>query len=252
MTIQDFLNTIKFPEKGKIDKKIFKKAIYENAGLARKQIEIIKNEISEIRWHYVLKPETINIPIFNNDDFEYEEIQMIGVNIKDDKKKDSVAGIIQKCIPYPIILVLEHEDKIALSVASKRINKADASKNVIDEEYITNWILNRKKDKISNFLKSLQLENLSYSNLFEFYKDLLDRVKLFCACEHQGEYIYENKRKTDKVYSLYQQIKKLGEEKNTLQKQIKKEGDFAKKVKLNVEIKKLSFNIEKRIKDSNP
>ncbi|MCG2711081.1 MAG: DUF4391 domain-containing protein, partial [Candidatus Omnitrophica bacterium] len=189
MTIQEALEIIKFPKEGKVDKKIFKKAIYEKAGLSRNQIEIVKNEINDIRWHYVLKPETINIPIFKNEAYEYEEIQIIGVIIRDGNKKDTVAGIIQKCIPYPVVLILEQDGQIAFSLAAKRINKADISKSVVDEEYITNWIPSIKTSKIKAFMDSLRLKNLSYSNLFEFYRDFLYRAKFFCACEYKDNYL---------------------------------------------------------------
>ncbi|MFH1847359.1 MAG: DUF4391 domain-containing protein [Candidatus Omnitrophota bacterium] len=239
MTIEDFLNIIKFPEKGRVDKKIFKKSIYGKAPLTRKQVEIVKNEINDIRWHCVLKPETTNIPVFKNNDFDYEEIQVIGVSLKTDEKKDIAAGIIQKCIPYPVVLILGYEGQIALSVAAKRINKTDISKSVIDEEFITNWISTGRANKAKAFINSLQLENLSFTNLFKFYSDFADRVKLFCACEHKENYIYENKSKTDKAYKLFQKIKELEEEKTALRRQIKKETDFAKKVDLNVAIKKM-------------
>jgi len=254
MTIEDFLNIIKFPEKGRVDKKIFKKSIYGKAPLTRKQVEIVKNEINDIRWHYVLKPETTNILVFKNDDFDYEEIQVIGASLKTDEKKDIVAGIIQKCIPYPVVLILEYEGQIALSVAMKRINKADISKSVIDEEFITDWISNGRSNKAKAFINSLQLENLSFTNLFEFYGDFADRVKLFCACEHKDNYIYENKSKTAKAYKLFRKIKELEEEETALRRQIKKETDFAKKVDLNVRIKKinsLTANNVKKLGKSN-
>jgi len=243
MRIKDLLNIIQFPEKGRVDKKIFKKAMYDNVVLSRKQKELIKNETSDIYWHYVLKPDTINISIFKNDDFDYEEIQIIGVSLKTDKRKDAVAEIIQKCIPYPVILIMEHEDRISVSVASKRINKTDTSKSVIDEEFITDWVSNGRANKAKAFINSLQLENLSFPNLFKFYSDFADRVKLFCACEHKDNYIYENKSKTAKAYKLFRKIKELEEEKTALRRQIKKETDFAKKVVLNVRIKKIENKI---------
>ncbi len=245
MRIHDFLDAVGFPDSGRIDKKIFKKAVYENAGLFKKQIEVIKNEINDIRWLYVLKPGTINIPVLKNEDFDYEEIQIIGITLKDDKKKDVVASIIQKCIPYPVILLIEHEQKLAVSVASKRINKADVSKSVIDEEYITNWISACAGDA---FIQSLKPEKLSFKSLYEFYEDVIDRVKLFLLCDYKDDFNYEKKKVTARLFAVYQKIKELEESKRQLQRQIKKETDFAKKVKMNVDIKKTNSLIANNIK----
>jgi hypothetical protein len=242
MTINEALEIIGFPDSGRIDKKIFKKAIYENAGLVKKQIEVIKNEISDIRWLYVLKPGTINIPVLKNEDFDYEEIQIIGVSLKDDKKKDTVAGIIQKCIPYPVILLIEHDDNLAVSVASKRINKGDSAKSVIDEEYLAGWI---SSEAGHLFIESLKPEKLSFKNLYEFYEDVIDRAKLFLVCEYKEAFAYENKKATARLFSAYQKVKELEESKRQLQRQIKKETDFAKKVKMNVDIKKFEIKIKK-------
>lgn len=242
MRIKDFLKMVQYPEKGFIDKKIFKKALYANAGLSRKQAEVIKSEVQDIRWCYTLKPETVNIPAFKNDEYEYTEIQVISVTLKSDNKKDAVATIIQRSVPYPVLLFLEYEDNVSVSVASKRISKIDVSKSVIDEEYITNNIFS---DEGNAFVESLQVEGLSFKNLYELYEDVIDRVKLFLVCEYRQEFIYENKKVTGKLFTAYQKIKELEESKRQLQRQIKKETDFAKKVKLNVEIKKIEENIIK-------
>lgn len=241
MQIQEFLDIVAFPDSGHIDKKIFKKAVYENAGLTKKQIEVVKNEISDIRWYYVLSPSTMNIPVLKNEDFDYEEIQVIGVNLKEDKKKDVVEGIVQKCIPYPVILLIEHENKLAVSVASKRINKGDAARSVVGEEYLTGWI---SSDAGNRFIESLKPENLSFKNLYEFYEDVIDRVKLFLVCEYKDDFTYENKKVTARLFLAYQKIKEFEESKRQLQRLIKKETDFAKKVELNVEIKKIDERLK--------
>jgi len=156
MRADDLLNAIQFPEKGRVDKKIFKKAIYENSDLSKKQGELIKRDVEDIRWYYVLKPETTNIPAFKNDDVEYEEIQVIGAILRGKSKFSEIAGIIQKAVAYPVILFLEHDAKVSVSVALKRINKADVSRNVIDEEYTTKWMSGLDEEKKTHaFIQAL-------------------------------------------------------------------------------------------------
>ena len=245
MTIQDLLDMIQFPEKGRVDKKIFKKAIYENSDLSTKQVELIKKDVEDIRWHYVLKPETINIPIFKDDDVEYEEIQVMGVLIRDENKVSEIAGVIQKVVAYPVILLLEHNDKVSISVALKSTNKADVSKSVMDEVHITGFIDDPQKNKNANtFIQALGINNLSFVNLYEFYGDFMDRVKLFCVSEYLNIFEYSNKQKTNKLFLEYLKIKELEVQKIRLMRQIKSEKEFSKRVTLNVSSKKISEKLE--------
>ena len=245
MTIQDLLDMIQFPEKGRVDKKIFKKAIYENSDLSTKQVELIKKDVEDIRWHYVLKPETINIPIFKDDDVEYEEIQVMGVLIREENKVSEIAGVIQKVVAYPVILLLEHNDKVSISVALKSTNKADVSKSVMDEVHITGFIDDPQKNKNANtFIQALGINNLSFVNLYEFYGDFMDRVKLFCVSEYLNIFEYSNKQKTNKLFLEYLKIKELEVQKIRLMRQIKSEKEFSKRVTLNVSSKKISEKLE--------
>lgn len=247
MTAYDVIKLLSFPEKALADKKVFKRAFYENAGLSKQQEELIRNDINEVRWYYALKQENINIPGFKNDDVDYQEIQVIGVVLKDDKYAYNIAEIIQKAIQYPIILVVECKEKVFLNVAYKRINKADISKSVVDKIYNSGWIA-EKNNKEDNFFKSINIKELSFLNFYEFYGDFADRVKLFCVCEYKTDYVYQSKSNTAMLYQLCQQIKSLKDQKTALQRQIRAETDFAKKLKLNIEVKNIESCIDHSIR----
>ncbi len=246
MTAYDIIKSLGFPEKALADKKVFKKAFYENAGLTKQQVELFKNDVDEVRWYYALKQENINIPAYNDDEVDYQEVQVIGVILRDDKYAHSIAEIIQKAIQYPVILAIEHAEKVILNVAYKRINKADTSKSVVDEIYNSGWI-GEQGNTEKEFLDSIKLKNLSFANFYEFYRDFADRVKLFCVCEYMKEYEYKDRKTTAKLYQSYQKIKELKEQKISLLRQIKNEVDFARKVKLNVSIKEVDKDIQQYI-----
>jgi len=140
MTAYELIKLLGFPEKALADKKVFKKAFYENAGLAKQQVELFKNDVNEVRWYYALKQDNINIPGYKNDEVDYKEVQVIGAILRSDKYAYDITEIIQRAIQYPVILAIEYGDKTALNVAHKRVNKADTSKSVVDEIYNSGWI----------------------------------------------------------------------------------------------------------------
>ncbi len=238
MTAYDVIKLLSFPEKALADKKVFKKAFYANAGLTKQQVELFKRDVNEVRWYYALKQENINIPGYKNDDIDYQEVQVIGVILRDDKYAYNIAEIIQKTIQYPVVLVVEYKGKVFLNVAYKRINKADILKSVVDEIYNSSWIDGQGNTE-KEFLDSIKIKNLSFINFYEFYQDFADRVKLFCVCKYKKTYEYKDKSTTATLYQSYQKIKDLEVGKISLRRQIKNEADFAKKVKLNVGIKEL-------------
>ena len=246
MTAYDVIKLLGFPEKALADKKVFKKAFYENAGLTKQQVELFKNDIVEVRWYYALKQENTNISGYKNDEVDYQEVQVIGVILRDDKYAHSIAEIIQKAIQYPVILAIEYGNKTALNVAYKRINKADTSKSVVDEIYNSGWISGQGNTE-KEFLDSIKIKNLSFANFYEFYGDFADRVKLFFVCEYKKTYEYKNKSTKATLYQSHQKIKELEDQMIGLQRQIKSEAGFAKKVTLNVEIKRLKNIKETKI-----
>ena len=250
MTAYDVIKLLGFPEKALADKKVYKKAFYEKAGLTKQQVELFKNDVDEVRWYYALKQENINIPEFKDDDVDYQEVQVIGVSLRDDKYAQSIAEIIQKAIQYPVILVIEHAEKVILNVAFKRINKADTSKSVVDQIYNSGWIGDQGNTE-KEFLDSIKIKNLPFTNFYDFYGGFVDRVKLFCVCEYMKGYEYKDKKTTSKLYQSYQKIKELEDQKIRLCRQIKNEADFAKKVELNVEIKTISKKTDDLIEKLN-
>jgi len=123
-----------------------------------------------------------------------------------------------------------------LSVGFKRINKADISKNVVDEIYNSGWI-EGKIDKERNFTKSLRIKNLSFVNFYEFYNDFAGRVRLFIICEYKKNYQYKDSKKTQEIFNLYLKIKEMEEKEINLKKLIKSDKSFSEKVRLNIAIK---------------
>jgi len=246
MTAYELIKLLGFPEKALADKKVFKKAFYENAGLTKQQMDIFKKDVNELRWYYALKQENINISAFKNDDADYAEVQVIGAILRDDKYAHSIAEIVQKAIQYPVILAIEYGDKTALNVAHKRVNKADTSKSVVDEIYNSGWI-GDLCDIEKAFLDSIKIKNLSFANFYEFYQDFVDRIKLFAVCAYKREYKYVSREKTKELYDKYFELIKLEEKLQQKKREIKNESDFSKKVPLNVVIKELEQMKEQHI-----
>lgn len=234
-----FFDKLSLPEKCELDKPIFKKLFLENADLDVNDKRALKDDVLKIRWAYTLKPATINIPTFVDETYEYLEIAFLELELSSPTRAQRIASFINKAIPYPIVIVLKHNDKFMVALANKRINLADKSKLVIEEVWQTAWISENNPSEIeTKFLDDCNIKKLSSLNFYSFYQDLIARVIALETASRTG--IYENKTSENlqqRRESLVA-IANLEREIETLRAELKRETQFNRQLPLNMEIRK--------------
>lgn len=260
-----FYEKLAIPDSCYLGKRIFKKLFYEKTQLNATDKKSFSNDIEAIEWRYTLKPETINISRYEDDDREYFEVAVIQVTLKEPKRYKRIAQIMQRAIPYPLLIVFRHESAIALSVAAKRINRADREKILAEELQETSWLIPAAlTDYEKEFLEKIAITNFSYNNYYEFYTDLTDRIIALNCAVHTGRYSltigdatntesaekigdYDNIRNpkwTNTRLNLLLELEKLQQEKTELRNRLKKEKNMGTQVQLNTKVKKLSDRIK--------
>lgn len=229
-------------------KKIPKKLFYEEGNLTAADKEIFTTNIKKIILEYMFSEERINIKPYRDEEVECEEIAVIRVILESDKKYKRICDIIQKAIPYSIILICEFEDKVIFNVANKKINKVDIDKNTIDEMLYTEWInLNSKVEKDKKFFDELNISKWSYIDLYRFYNSFVDNVKLYNAAKYSKDIDELKQLDVDVVKEITDKIEKLGLEITSLRNNLKKESQFNKKIEINIKIKKIQEEQNKLI-----
>lgn len=245
-----FLNTLGVPPSCLLNQPLFKKMFAEHDELDAKDKKALKEHVNKIRWLYTLKPNTINIAPYQDELREYGEVAVLQVELAESKRMDSklmeqVGHFINRAIPYPLVIfftdsqhsqaVAEGKEQLTLCVADKRINQANQEKWVIEEVLLAPSVcLADSSGKTQDFLASLQLENLPFSNFWQFYQALMSRVVAGRCAEITGRYRVISKgdqsRQNLQAYlQLEQTIKRL-------RSQIKK-AEFSQQVTLNTQIK---------------
>jgi hypothetical protein len=183
-----------------------------------------------------LKPETINIQPYNDDNRDYPEIEVIEVEVTKDAKLMRIAEIIMRTIPYPMLLIFKLEDKIQLYTAHQRVNQNDSSKNTIEEFICTEWL-----GSDCNLFEKLDIKKMRFSNFFALYSDIVDAISIYnvsnIAPSTTSLTGVEARKLSADVESIEQEI-------NALKAKIKKETQFNRKMELNIEIKKLEHKLK--------
>lgn len=226
----------------KLDKKMF----YDKGDLSKEDKRIFIDYIDRIEMSYVLNSSTINIAPFVNDEYYYEAIVYLKVKLKQKDKIDKISKIINNNIPNPLVIIYEFDEQYSISTAIKRLSKTEKNKTVVEESNTTNWLdISSLSENDKKFIESISLGKIPYTNLFDFYKTINDKIYMFNMSDKIGEYEDISDKKTlEENKQISEQIEKLEAElKKTLSK-LKKESQFNKKMELNVKATEINKEIE--------
>ncbi|EPY2303400.1 DUF4391 domain-containing protein [Clostridium sp.] len=228
------------PQRCEVGNTIFKKLFYENSNMGTKDKDIFTNHIDKILWKYSFKEENLNIKVYKTEELDYEEIALIEVLLKEDKKYKKIAEIIQNNIPYPLIIIFVKEDKILFNGAYKRINKVDISKNTAEDYIYSPWInLSNLKNNEEKFLQSLNIKEFSFANIYKFYCSFVDKINIFNASIITGDFDNLKNKDIEQVNILNKEIENLNLKIEKLRVDLKREQHFNKRLDINIKIKKI-------------
>ena len=230
-----------------IGRKLDKKMFYDKGDLSKEDKRIFIDYIDRIEMSYVLNSSTINIDPFVNDEYYYEAIVYLKVKKKKKDKIDKISKIINNNIPNPLVIIYEFDKQYSISTAIKRLSKTEKNKTVVEESNTTNWLdISSLSENDKKFIESISLGKIPYTNLFDFYKTINNKIYMFNMSDKIGEYedisdkktLEESKQISEKIERLEVELKK------TLSK-MKRESQFNKKMELNVKAVEINKKIEK-------
>ncbi len=227
----------------KLDKKMF----YDNGDLSKEDKKIFIDYIDRIEMSYILNSSTLNIAPFVNDEYYYEAIVYLKVKLKQQDKIDKISKIINNSIPNPLVIIYEFDKEYCISTAIKRLSKTEKNKTVVEESNITDWLnINNLSENDKKFIDSISLRKIPYTNLFDFYKTINDKIYIFKISDKIIGYEDISDKKTlEESKQISEQIEKLEDELKKTIRNLKKENQFNKKMELNIK----ATDLEKKIKE---
>ncbi|BCG63322.1 MAG: hypothetical protein methR_P1024 [Methyloprofundus sp.] len=238
--IETFYQKLDIPEPCFLGQKIFKKLFYENASFNSADKKAFTDDIDDIQWRYTLKPETINIPAFINQERDYSEVAIIQVNLKEIARYQRIAQIIQRTIPYPVLLIFYYKNQMLLSVADKLINQVDQEKIKVNDFYATDWIdLQAPDQQEQDFINSFTIKHFSYQDFYAFYNDITACIIALNCAKLGGRYTLKTEISLEQRIEYLEAIRQSQQKIQSLRTVLKKETQFNHKLNLNMQIKQL-------------
>lgn len=215
--IENYLN---IPKECRVNNVIAKESF---PNLKNNDKKILTNNVKQIRWVYAIKQDNTAIKPSKN----YCEVEVINVKLKQDKKIEKIAEIILKSIPYPTLLVYEHEEKIKL--AASHISEYN-ERILLDDLRFTNWINLEKQNKFTKELfENLKIENLNSSNFEKFYQDIINTIIRYNASLTAEKSL---NRDINEIKLINDEIQELDKEIEIERRKINKENQLNRKIEI--------------------
>ena len=249
--MDNLLHILQIPESCMVNKKITKAFFKRNFDLtvAEKKLLDDSTTIIQMEWLASIKPENSNILSFTHEQSVFEELVIMTVQTGDDdfdKNKQRIAELIQKYIPYHIVLCIYNSSKLVFNTCEKRINQNDSSKRTVEKFYFTENISSTfPTEKQKSFIKSLAYSELDKQNLKTCYDAYTNRLVALQAAELAGVYtVRKNERSKQDVQHL-ENIARLQSEILVLQNNAVKETQLNIQIELNAAIQERKKEIKK-------
>jgi hypothetical protein len=209
-----------FPKKAYYGKVMPKNKIYAYANPRTRITELFVREVDKITWEYKLSPQTLNVPASGY----VKEIQVIVIDLKSPGLNYDVLKTIDKVIPSPILFVIRANNKFRYAAAYKRQNEADRSKWVISEYFSSDWIKQtHDKQPLPLALNLKVLYEMLIKNLIPLKPAPKETMEKFIT-------------RIEKIGIKKREAKKL-------EKRIRREKQFNRKVELNKMLTELKQEI---------
>ena len=239
---------LNIPERNVLDKRLTKAFFLKNFDLSASEKKLLNNSIQQMKWLASIKPITANIPAVINDEYKYEEIQVMVCTITDntiDALAEKCMQLFQKYIPYQMLVIVEDSNEFKINACDKRINKSETSKRTIERYFTTNTLSKLYKNDLSDaFYKALDFGDLDKTNLELLYENYIRAIVQFQAASITGIYQKRTIARTKEDMEHLEGIEHLEGDIISLTIQIKKLSQLNEKVQLNIAIQKKRKEIQ--------
>lgn len=250
-SFDDFLEHLNIPNPCRLDKPVFKKLFLDNGVLDATDKKCLKDDISRVRWLYTLKPSTFNIAAYGDDIREYPEVAVLRVELNSPNRVARIAHFINRSIPYPLVLLFTAEidghASMSISLADKRINQADKEKWVLEDSVNSGWLnLAAQSVPEGEFLNSLKVTALPFTDFWCFYQALIERVIAINCATHSGDFKLDVHGSSDQGAGRLEKLReleKLDAQKAEIANKLKKEKQMGRQVELNTKVKNINDRI---------
>ncbi len=189
MTAEELVAALQLPDAARVDRRVPKKLLLEHGAPTAADRRRINEGIEEIRWLAVLKPSTIGVAAYRDDQREYLEIAVVSMLLRRGAKAPRLAQLTHRAIPYPVFLVATQGSAVTVSLAHKRWSQGEAGATVLDGDAVAATFSPEGTDPFApEFAEALAITNQPRADLRALYQGWMSTVEALLAARVTGTF----------------------------------------------------------------
>lgn len=246
MTVQDLIAALDLPGSCRVDQRVPKKLLVENGAPTTSDKRQINDGIEEIQWLAALKPNTIGVPEYRDDVREYLEIAVLSVTLRGNAKAGRLAELVHRAVPYPLVLLLNSEQTLMLSLAHKRWSQNEAGKVVLDGGMVDVALPDGAPPSAVEmaFMQALALVRQPQATLNALYQGWMDSLLALLAARLTGSFKdADSPEQAAARRQALQDCQQLELEAVSLRAKAAKEKQLARQMELNLALKRVQAQL---------
>ena len=245
------ISYLHIPTQALINTPISKRLFAEKAPISAAEKRILREDIESITMKGLFQTRTVGLQIYNDDEYLYDQIIIAEVEIRSVAKAIAIAGMIQRAFPVPMFLILHSGDKYCVNWCVKRINQADRTKRVIEDQQLTRFFVIDSDDAIiGDWLLSLDVTRLHCITLKDLFDELSCKLTILTVSDELGVFVDSDTHKIEIYRLMLEKLEINREEQKKISAAIKGETQFNARLKLTSKLKALQLE-ETEIKGNN-
>ncbi|SAK41778.1 hypothetical protein AWB79_00488 [Caballeronia hypogeia] len=243
------------PATCRVDQRVPKKMLVENAASAKADRRLINDVVEEIQWLAALKPNTVGVAEYRDDECEYLEVAVLSITARHapmdgdagSKKRPvditRMAELVHRAVPYPVLLLLAAPHGLFLSLAHKRWAQNEAGKVVLTDEPTTVGLALDLTPE-HPFVQALAFARQPQANLLILYQGWMDCVTALQAAQYTGNFTESHSpAEASARREALRTCRRLEKEIARLRALAVREKQIAKQVELNLALKHINAEL---------
>jgi hypothetical protein len=235
------LDALDLPASARVDKRVPKTLLLEHGAPTAADKRQINEGIEQLVWVAALKPTTIGVAEYRDEWREVLEIAVLQLTLRETAKVGRLIELVHRAVPYPVLLIAEQGSTVGLSVAPKRWSQAEAGKTVLEGAVVAvEWNADQNAERWPGFRDALALAQQPRINLQALYQGWIDTLLALQAARVTGAFaLPSNAGQAEHRREALQESARLDKEIARLRATAAKEKQMARRVDLNLELKRL-------------
>ena len=262
LSSEQLISALCLPAEATVGQRVPKKMLAENLtsrGTATSaDRKLLQEQIDEVTWVAALKPTNAGIPVYQDEVRSYLELAVLSVRLREGsqlapipaKVSPSVARLaelVHRAIPYPVLLVLDDDARLYLSLVHIRWAQKEADKAVLDGDLIQGVFVHNGSpaasvmdaDTVNAFINAMDLSKQPRTDLLTLYQGWIDTLSAWQAAAVTGRFECVSPQQATARRAALRRCHELDAQISSLRAAASKEKQMARQVAVNLEIKAL-------------